>query len=193
MWHHYINSLAPGNFEWNFRHVIFKQILVIDDWGISCEITLTWKPHDLTDDKSTLVQVMAWCCQVTSHYLSQCWPRWEFLMQSKYHYFISLLIHSSGKGHHFQTSYFCLLCTEKYFVLSCSHETEWVCTSQIWHTTKYGWEIQGLEKAPWWFIQHSTCTIAAYRNRRSSGQGRGVFLFWDHWLKAVLNKNMHDI
>ena len=26
-------------------------------------------------DKSTLVQVMAWCCQATSHYLSQCWPR----------------------------------------------------------------------------------------------------------------------
>ena len=25
-----INSLAPGKFEWNFRHVIFKQILVID-------------------------------------------------------------------------------------------------------------------------------------------------------------------
>ena len=29
---------------------------------------------DHTDDKSTLVQVMAWCCQATSHYLSQCWP-----------------------------------------------------------------------------------------------------------------------
>ena len=27
-----------------------------------------------TDDKSTLVQVMAWCCQATSHYLSQWWP-----------------------------------------------------------------------------------------------------------------------
>ena len=24
--------------------------------------------------KSTLVQVMAWCCQASSHYLSQCWP-----------------------------------------------------------------------------------------------------------------------
>ena len=24
---------------------------------------------------STLVQVMAWCRQATSHYLSQCWPR----------------------------------------------------------------------------------------------------------------------
>ena len=32
------NTLAPGRFEWNFRHVIFKQILVIDGWGISCEI-----------------------------------------------------------------------------------------------------------------------------------------------------------
>ena len=30
-------------------------------------------PRDLTDDKSTLVQVMAWCHQATSHYLSQCW------------------------------------------------------------------------------------------------------------------------
>ena len=69
-----LNSLAPGKFEWNFTHVIFKQILVIDDWGISCENGLTWKPQDLTDDKSTLVQVMAWCHQAPSHYLSQCWP-----------------------------------------------------------------------------------------------------------------------
>ena len=32
--------------------------------------------HGRTDDKSTLVQVMAWCRQATSHYLSQCWPRY---------------------------------------------------------------------------------------------------------------------
>ena len=69
-----VNSLAPEKFEWNFRFVIFKQILVIDDWGISCEIALTWKSQDLTDDKLTLVQVMAWCHHTTSHYLSQCWP-----------------------------------------------------------------------------------------------------------------------
>ena len=30
-----VNPLAPEKFEWNFRHVIFKQILVIDGWGIS--------------------------------------------------------------------------------------------------------------------------------------------------------------
>ena len=71
----YVNSLAPGKFEGNFRHVIFKQILVIDGWGISCKIALIWMSLDFTDDQSTLVQVMAWCRQATSHYLNQCWPR----------------------------------------------------------------------------------------------------------------------
>ena len=32
-------------------------------------------PQNSFDDKSILVQVMAWCHQATSHYLSQCWPR----------------------------------------------------------------------------------------------------------------------
>ena len=54
---------------------IFKLILVIDGWSISSEIALRWKSENLTEDKSTLVQVMAWCRQATSHYLSQCWPR----------------------------------------------------------------------------------------------------------------------
>ena len=46
-----------------------------DGWCISCKIALRWMPLDLTGDKSTLVQVMAWCRQATSHYLNQCWPR----------------------------------------------------------------------------------------------------------------------
>ena len=57
----WINSLAPGKHEWNVRYVIFKQILVIDGWGISCEIALIWMSLDITDDQSTLTQVMAWC------------------------------------------------------------------------------------------------------------------------------------
>ena len=57
------------------RYVIFKLISVTDGRGISCKIALRWMPLDLTDDKSTLVQVMAWCRQAPSHYLSQCWPR----------------------------------------------------------------------------------------------------------------------
>ena len=70
-----IKSLAPGKFECNFRHVIFKQILVIHGWGISCEIALIWMSLDFTDVQSILVQVMAWCRQAPSHYLSQCWLR----------------------------------------------------------------------------------------------------------------------
>ena len=44
-------------------------------WGNSYEIILRWMPLVLTDDKSTLVQVMAWRRQATSHYLRQCRPR----------------------------------------------------------------------------------------------------------------------
>ena len=54
---------------------MFKLILVIDGWGISCELALRWMSLDFTDDQSMLVQVMAWCRQATSHYMSQCWPR----------------------------------------------------------------------------------------------------------------------
>ena len=43
--------------------------------GIKYETTLRCMSLDLIEDKSTLVQVMAWCCQATSHYLSQCWLR----------------------------------------------------------------------------------------------------------------------
>ena len=52
-----------------------KWILVIHGWGISCEIALIWMSLNFTDDQSTLVQVMAWCRQATSHNLRQCWPR----------------------------------------------------------------------------------------------------------------------
>ena len=75
LWAQLFNSLSPGRFQFNFSKVIFKLTLVNGGWGISYEIALRWMPQDLTDDKSTLVQVMAWCHQTTSHYLSQCWPR----------------------------------------------------------------------------------------------------------------------
>ena len=55
-------------------YVIFNRMLVIDGWGISCKIAVRWMPLGLTDDKSALVEVMAWCYQVRSHYLNQYWP-----------------------------------------------------------------------------------------------------------------------
>ena len=55
--------------------------------SIYCEIYHRKMPLELTDDYSTSIQVMTWCRQATSHYLSQCWssfmspynitsPRW---------------------------------------------------------------------------------------------------------------------
>ena len=62
-WHQGVNSLAPGRFQFNIRNGIFKLTLVNGAWGISYEIAFRWMSQDLTDDKSTLVQVMAWCHQ----------------------------------------------------------------------------------------------------------------------------------
>ena len=70
-----INSLAPGKFEWNFRYLILQIISVIDGWVITYELAIRWMSLNFTHDKSTLIQVMAWCRQATSHYLSQWWPR----------------------------------------------------------------------------------------------------------------------
>ena len=67
--------IGPWEIWINFYVVIFIQILVIDGWGIFCEITLLWMTLIFIDDQSTLVQVMASCRHATSHYLSQCWTR----------------------------------------------------------------------------------------------------------------------
>ena len=56
-------------------HMNFVIWVLNGGWGLSYEIAFRWMPLDSTDDKSTLVQVMAWCCQATCHYLNQCWPR----------------------------------------------------------------------------------------------------------------------
>ena len=69
-----VNALAPGRCGCNLKLINFKIISRIEISGISCEITRRWMPQDLTDDWSTLVQVMAWWCQATSQYLNQCWP-----------------------------------------------------------------------------------------------------------------------
>ena len=70
-----LNSLAPGNFEWNFRYVIFKRISVIMVEASLVKLPCYECHWTSNDDQSTLVQVMAWCHQATSHYLNQCWPR----------------------------------------------------------------------------------------------------------------------
>ena len=68
-WGHY--SLAPGKSAGNFKTVIFEHMLWIKFMS-TCEMAFMWIPQNIFDDKSTLVQVMVWCCQAPSHYESQC-------------------------------------------------------------------------------------------------------------------------
>ena len=72
-----INSLAPGRDGSNFKTktIIFELIIHNNTLDTHWEIAPKWMLQNLTDGKSTLFQAMAWCCQATSHYLSQCWPR----------------------------------------------------------------------------------------------------------------------
>ena len=67
----WVNSLAPGGFDYSLKLVNFKLISMINILSIFCEIAIRWMRQHLTDHYSTLVQVMAWCRQATSHYLSQ--------------------------------------------------------------------------------------------------------------------------
>ena len=73
LWQKHIN-MSTGKYGSNFKSVIFKLIIQNSSMGFRCLIALRWMPQDLTDEKSTLVQVIAWCHQATSHNLSQCWP-----------------------------------------------------------------------------------------------------------------------
>ena len=72
---HEFNSLVPKRAGCDFRNAIFNFVFRI---GISRSFffynVFSWMQWRRTD-KSTLVQVMAWCRQVTSYYLNQYWPR----------------------------------------------------------------------------------------------------------------------
>ena len=69
------NSLVPGRSGYDLKNAMFNVVLLIGVSSYHHNNALRWVPQDLTDDKSTLVYVMAWCHQATSHYLNQCWPR----------------------------------------------------------------------------------------------------------------------
>ena len=57
-----------------FIKSVFSHLCDLFLW-FSCDIVLRSMSLDLTNNESTSVQVIAWCHQATSHYLSQCWPR----------------------------------------------------------------------------------------------------------------------
>ena len=53
--------MSPVRCGCDFKYVNFKHNLGIGILGILIDITLEKMPEDLTDDKSTMIQVMAWC------------------------------------------------------------------------------------------------------------------------------------
>ena len=67
--------MAPVWCGSNFSNVLFKLLLQIDILSTASEMGLRWAPQDLIDNNSTLVEIMVLYCKVTSHFLSQCWPR----------------------------------------------------------------------------------------------------------------------
>ena len=60
----------------DFRELTAREITGFDcsSLGTHYEIVLRCMPQNFSNEKSILVQVMAWCRQTPSHYLSQCWP-----------------------------------------------------------------------------------------------------------------------
>ena len=67
-----INSLASGRCGSNFEGIIFKLIIQNSRLDSHYKIALGWMPQNFTYEKSSLVQVMAWCHRC--YLLNQCRP-----------------------------------------------------------------------------------------------------------------------
>ena len=65
---------------YDFKSTIFKLVLLTGMFSSPYDYVIRWITWELTDDKSTLVQVMAWGGQVTGHFLSQPW--WRHQMET---------------------------------------------------------------------------------------------------------------
>ena len=63
-------SQEPINARYIYKLILHIWILIT-----SWEIGLPWVAENLNDEKSTLLQVMAWCRLATRHYLCQGWSR----------------------------------------------------------------------------------------------------------------------
>ena len=80
------NSLVAGRWGCNLKSINFKFNLQNSSLDTECDIALRWMLQNLTNEKSTWVQEMAWCRQATSHCRNQCWP----ISMSPYHDMTSL-------------------------------------------------------------------------------------------------------
>ena len=53
-----INSFAPRRYDSSLQSIFPKRIIQNDSLGSVCEIVLRWIPHNVSIEKSTLVEVM---------------------------------------------------------------------------------------------------------------------------------------
>ena len=89
----YINSLVPGRCGCDLKNPIFKRVLVIGIFRSSYEGLLRWMLQNLSDDKSTLVQVTVTWANVNQIF-ADIWPHcatmnWNFIVYLPYMFYFS--------------------------------------------------------------------------------------------------------
>ena len=166
----YLNSLAPGRSGFNFKSAIFNLVLLIGIFTSSKDNALRWMPRDLTNDKSTLVQAIAWYHQATSHHLSQCWlssmspygvtrPQWVNSLRPS-----DAIIHLASQSTLVQVMTCCLLDTKPlpeptliYFQLNLKEQTSGKFESKYknFHTRNCFWKCHLQDICH--FVQASIC------------------------------------
>ena len=93
-------TLQPGQHGWHVADNIFECILLKEDDCVKNSMEIIPKG---SVERSTLVYVMAWCCQATSHYNNQCWskcltlPQWVIIAHT-YVYMYFQGVQWSGKS-----------------------------------------------------------------------------------------------
>ena len=162
---------------------------MIDSWGISCEIALIWISLDFTDNQSTLVQVMAWCRQATSHYLSQCGPR------SLSPYGVTRPLRSSTCFH--WTHCIVVVLFWRYQIMDCFVKLNWFCAINDWYGTIVKMHValpqvvRGSFRLPWlepipkfkWRCSKRHLWLNCFK--RSSFQETRTFGFWSSKVSVI--------
>ena len=82
IWHHHSNSrlistaflhIGPGRSGCDFKSILSNLVWLISVFRSGQDDALRWMPQNLTDDKSELVQVIAWCREPINYDLNQRW------------------------------------------------------------------------------------------------------------------------
>ena len=168
-------SLAPGGFDFSLILINFKLISTINILSIFCEIAITWMPQHLTDHKATLVQVMAWRHQATSHYLSQCWPN------------LDLCCHMVSLGHNELIQWSVIFLIDSNFIHfeQCfGTKPLWEITSMVLHLISYAysdrkWTLSWLLMPFYIYIQHHEQLVTLFWHS-------DTYVYWSlthHWFR----------